>query len=90
MGPQIEKAQCAIKNIKNPEKLVDICLRKKLRSKTIYDLISVRELRILFLVQILHIYFKKQNQMVYYIEAKSNVRGHLKDMNKKLIKHVNK
>lgn len=45
MGPQIEKAQCSIKNIKNPEKLVDICLRKKLRSKNTYDLISVRELK---------------------------------------------
>lgn len=40
----------------------------------------------MFLVQMLHLYFRKQNQMDYYIEGESKLGGrHIKDMNKKLM-----
>lgn len=40
---------------------------------------------IIFLVQMFYFYFRKQNQMDYYIEGESKIRGkYIKDTNKKL------
>lgn len=44
---------------------------------------------IIFLVQILHLYFRKQSQMGYYTEDESNMgKRHIKNTNKKLMNNL--